>query len=127
MALLLVSMKQAHGQAVESIAPYYEVPQPCAKYLDEIEKYPWDTAMVARIMNAESNCNPKNHNYSDSHKTCTGSWNLMSVGCLHYKNGESKDDISLNIRKSYQVYKESGYSFCPWTTYRKMRPESCKR
>lgn len=69
-----------------------------------------------QIMKAESSCNPKAINAKDSHKGCNGSYNLMQVACIHYGKGERKDDIALNIKIAYDVYKRAGYSFRPWTT-----------
>lgn len=129
--LWVMRAKVAHGAEVAQvqyqIAPAYKVPVPCNKYIDEIEKYPWDVVTVLKIINLESKCNPKNHNWKDGHKTCKGSWNLLQVGCIHYKAGESRDDIALNIKKGYQVYKEAGNTFCPWTTYVKYLPNKCKK
>ncbi len=115
-AITLIMPLTAGAQDFKAMEPIYEVPEPCAKFLDEIEKYPWDSAMVAKIAFKESKCDPKRHNYGDSHKNCKGSWNLMQVGCLHYSKGESRDDVPLNIEKAYEVYKDAGDSFRPWTT-----------
>lgn len=123
-AIMIIMPSSAVAQDLIEMRPYYEVPMPCAKYIDEIEEYPWDTAMAIRIAFKESRCDPKRHNYSDGHKNCKGSWNIMQVGCLHYSSGESRDDVSLNIRKAYEVYEKAGGSFRPWTTCRKIR--DCK-
>lgn len=84
------------------------------------EKYDWDVEMAMDIAWAESDCNPKFHNWKDKHKTCLGSWNLMQVGCLHYKKGESRDNIALNIAKAYRIYSDRNDTFRAWTTCKKV-------
>lgn len=78
--------------------------------------YDWDVEMVMKISNFESGCNPKNHNYKDKHSTCMGSWNVLNVGCIHYKTGEDIDDVELNVKKAYSIYMSKKRSFTDWTT-----------
>jgi hypothetical protein len=84
--------------------------------------YDWNVEMAMKISNAESGCNPANHNRTDVHRNrdgtilCLGSWNFLSVGCGHYKKGEDINDIALNAKKGYAIYKSSGNSFKQWTT-----------
>ena len=108
--------KEAHGQVIHQMDPTYEVPAPCAKYIDEIEKYDWDMVMVTKIMYAESKCNPNSVNRFDSHKKCSGSYGLLQLACIH--KGGDKLDPKENIRMAYEVYEAAGGSFSPWTTYR---------
>lgn len=119
---LVLFTKTAHGEVLQvqyQIQPAYKVPMPCAKYIDEIEKYNWDVVTVIKIMWAESRCNPKAKNMRDSHRICKGSYSLLQVGCLHYK-GENREDPKENIRIAFEVYKKAGYKFTPWTTYAKI-------
>jgi len=96
----------------------------CTAYVETIEKYPWDTSMVLKIASAESKCNPNAVNRTDNHKVCMGSYNILQVGCLHYKEGQDRKDVETNVRIAYQVYKDAGNSFRPWTTCRKI--SGCK-
>jgi hypothetical protein len=127
-ALFAFDKKTAHGaeyaqpgayvaQVQYQISPAYKVPMPCAKYIDEIEKYDWDVGTVVKIMYAESKCSTKAKNLKDSHRSCKGSYSLMQIGCLHYK-GENKEDPNENIRIAFRVYQEAGNSFKPWSTYK---------
>lgn len=95
----------------------YRVPEQCSQWVNYVEKYDWDTTMVIKIMVKESGCNPNAINYTDSHKGCSGSYNLMQVGCLHYKKGEVKNDPSLNLKIAYDIYLKAGRKFSrDWTT-----------
>ncbi len=67
------------AQTKYQINPYYTVPEPCSKYIPEIEKYPWNTVTAIKIMYLESKCNPKAKNLKDSHKGCMGSYSLMQL------------------------------------------------
>lgn len=129
--LWAMAAKVAHGAEVAQvqyqIKPHYTVPALCNKYIDEIEKYPWDIVTAIKVIKLESGCNPKNHNLKDGHKTCLGSWNLFNVGCVHYKKGEDINDVALNIKKAYKVYQDANNTFCPWTTYVKYLPNNCKK
>ena len=115
-AIILIMPSAAGAQDFQTMEPAYEVPEPCNKYVEKLEAYDWDTSMAIRIAMKESRCNEKGHNPKDGHKGCIGSWSLMNVGCVHYKKGESHDDLDLNIEKSYKIYIDSGRSFGAWTT-----------
>ena len=116
LALLLLMAKDAHGQEVYEMEPVYEVPAPCAKYLDEIEKYDWDVVLAVRIMHAESKCSPDAVNRKDSHGRCNGSYGLLQLACIH--KGGNKLDPAENIRMAYEIYEKAGKSFRPWSTFR---------
>lgn len=119
---VLLAAKEAHGQETYEMEPYYEVPQPCNALIDKIEAYEdWDTSMVIRLAMKESGCRPKNHNLTDSHRTCKGSFNILSVGCIHYKKGEDINSVDLNIKKAHDLYVKAGYSFRDWTTCKKVK------
>ena len=70
----------------------------------EIEKYDWDVSIAYSIMMAESGGNPDAINWSDSHKTCPGSFGLMQIACHHFDEGEDRLDPVLNIQKAYELY-----------------------
>lgn len=78
--------------------------------------YDWNVDMALEISKHESGCNPSNHNYKDIHKTCTGSWNALNVGCIHYLPNEDIDDLHLNVAKGYKIYTDNHGSFKKWTT-----------
>lgn len=125
--ILILSMigHVAHGETVKqevySIQKAYEVPENCSKFLKEIEKYPWDTATVVKIAFKESKCSSDAVNLKDSHRGCRGSYGALQVGCLHYKKGEDKKNVPLNIEKAYEVYKQAGNSFSPWSVCKNIK------
>lgn len=71
------------------------------------------------IMQAESGCDPTNHNLtmSENHGVCVGSYGLLQVGCLHYRDAEDKNDPATNIAVAYRVWQSQGYN--AWTVYSK--------
>ena len=93
----------------------------CELLRGEFSKYDWDVDIALAVSKKESGCNPANHNHKDVHRNrskviiCLGSWNVLNVGCVHYKNGEDIDDMTLNIKKAYFIYKDKR-SFSAWTT-----------
>lgn len=102
-----------------AVASVYRVPEACQPYIDEIEKYNWETSTVIKIMYLESRCNPKATNLRDSHGRCKGSFGLLQLACVH--KGGNKYDPKENIRIAYRVYQEAGNSFRPWSTYKKIK------
>lgn len=84
-------------------------------YASELSKYDWDVATMQRIMRAESGCNPTNHNHTDNHRVCLGSYGLLQIGCVHgYSVAHLSNPIN-NIAAAYKIYKSQGYT--AWTTY----------
>jgi len=65
-------------------------------------------------MYKESKCRPTALNATDNHKPCRGSLGLLQIACFH--KGGNKYDPEENIRIGYEVYKQAGYKFRPWTT-----------
>lgn len=86
--------------------PTYVVPEPCNQYVEELEKYDWDVAIVIQIMYQESRCNPNAQNRTDVHKLCIGSYGLMQISCdqgIIY-------DPAYNIKIAYEEkYKKGGW------------------
>lgn len=97
----------------------YKVPEPCNKYVDEIEKYAWPTSTVIQIMWLESRCNPNAVNLKDSHGKCKGSHGLLQLACIH--KGGNKYDPKENIKLAFEVYTRAGNSFSPWSTFKKVK------
>lgn len=104
----------------------------CEAVRAEITKYPdWDHEIVFAIAQSENNsCDPKRHNEtaSETHRRadgsviCVGSYGVIQVGCLHYREGEDVNDLATNIKVAYRVYQarkswdSSGYN--AWTEYK---------
>ena len=106
----------------DTLAPLtYRVPKECIPYVEYVEKYNWDTTTVIQLMYKESKCNPTAVNTKDNHRVCMGSYNLLQVACIHYKEGQDKKDIKTNIRLAYEVYQKAGNKFKPWTTCKLVR------
>jgi len=98
--------QSAHTQPVASS---------CDDYRPLLEKYNWNVDTMLRIMQAESGCNPNNHNLGDNHGVCQGSYGLLQIGCVH---GVTIADMSIpskNIAKAFQIYSGQGYN--AWSTY----------
>jgi soluble lytic murein transglycosylase-like protein len=87
----------------------------CEQYRDIVSQYDWDVNTMLAIMRAESSCNPASINYTDGHGSCVGSYSLLQVGCLHFRDGEDKLDPETNIAVAYRVWKSGGYT--PWTCF----------
>ena len=107
-------------QAPVNIPP--EIPvtlTPCETVRAEISKYSgWDVATMSAIAEAENRaCDPLRHNLSadENHKVCIGSYGVLQVGCLHYRDGEDRNDLKTNIAVAHRVYLKQGYS--AWTQY----------
>lgn len=100
-----------------------DLPVRCNEFREIVNQYIWDTEMVLNIALKESGCDKTNHNFKDNHRSwstgetiCFGSWNILNVGCIHYKSGEDIDSVELNVKKAYKIYKDSGDSFRQWST-----------
>jgi len=90
-------------------------PVGCEHYRPMLQKYDWNVDTMLRIMQAESGCNPTNHNINDNHGSCLGSYGLLQIGCVHGYDPKYLEDPKNNIAVAYKVYKSSGYN--AWTTY----------
>ena len=104
---------------------------PCEAMQSEVAKYgDWDINIVQAIAQAENrDCNPLRHNEtaSETHRRndgsviCVGSYGVIQVGCLHYRESEDRNDLATNIRVAHRVYEArkiwdtSGYN--AWTMY----------
>lgn len=104
----------------------------CEAVAREIGKYSeWNTSIVLAIAQAENrSCDPLNHNLtsSETHRDkngnviCVGSYGVIQVGCLHYREGEDVNDLATNIKVAHRVYiaraswDTSGYN--AWTMYK---------
>lgn len=92
----------------------------------EIRKYSgWDSNIMFAIARAENRtCDPLNHNLtaSETHRRadgsviCVGSYGVIQVGCLHYRDGEDRNDMATNIRVAHRVWQGSGYT--AWTMFK---------
>lgn len=98
----------------------------------EIRKHSdWDPDIMLAVARAENRtCDPLNHNLtsSETHRDnkgnviCVGSYGVIQVGCLHYREGENRDDLATNITVAHRVYQarkswdSSGYN--AWTQYK---------
>jgi hypothetical protein len=103
----------------------------CEAVRQEITKYNWDHTLVMAIARAENrSCDPVNHNLTatETHRDrngnviCVGSYGVIQVGCLHYREGEDRNDLATNIKVAHRVYvaraswDSSGYN--AWTQYK---------
>lgn len=87
----------------------------CESYRSLVAQYDWNVNTMLRIMKAESGCNPVNHNYADAHSTCSGSYGLMQIGCIHGYSAAHLESPQNNIAAAYSIFKSQGYT--AWTTY----------
>lgn len=101
----------------------------CEAVAREIAKYGgWDNQIMLAIAKAEnSTCDPLVHNLSagETHYNgkgeiiCVGSHGVLQVGCLHYRDGESFDDLATNVAVAHRVWEGAGYT--AWTMYKNGR------
>jgi len=101
----VVSVARSEATPVTSPDCYYEL----------LSQYDWDVATMQRIMRAESGCNPTNHNWSDNHGSCLGSYGLLQIGCVHGYSVEYLSSAANNIEAAYKIWLSQGYT--AWTTY----------
>lgn len=87
----------------------------CEVYRGLVAQYDWNVSTMMRIMNAESGCNPTNHNFGDNHRSCLGSFGLMQIGCVHGYNVAYLSNPANNIAAAYKIFKSQGYT--AWTTF----------
>lgn len=84
----------------------------------------WDINVMTAIAEAENTaCDPLRHNlsstethYSKGEVYCVGSYGVLQVGCIHYREGENPDDIDTNVKVAHRVWLSQGYN--AWTQYR---------
>ncbi len=88
-----------------------------------INQYDWDTSIALQIAKYESGLNVRAANRNDRHKTCTGSFGVMQLGCFWLDEQESYDPVK-NIAKAYEIYSSQGRSFRAWSTCKKI--SGCK-
>jgi hypothetical protein len=102
------------------LPPETPVKTPCEQVRDEIAKYSgWDTEVMTAVAIAENRtCDPLNHNLSmsENHRVCVGSYGVLQVGCVHYKEGEDRDSLAVNVAVAHRVWQAQGYN--AWTQYR---------
>lgn len=85
----------------------------------EVAKYDWNAHLIGAIAEAENrSCDPSRHNLtgSEDHGVCVGSYGALQVGCLHYRDGEDRNDLATNVRVAYRVWQMQGYE--AWTQYK---------
>lgn len=92
----------------------------CDLVRSEVELFgDWDVNIISAIAQAENRtCDPLRHNLSldEDHGVCIGSYGVLQVGCLHYYEGENRDDLKTNIAVAHRVWLKQGYT--AWTMYR---------
>lgn len=87
----------------------------CSLYEGLLGQYDWNVSTMLRIMNAETGCDPNNHNYGDNHGSCLGSYGLLQIGCVHGIAPSVLADPAANINAAYNIWKSQGYG--AWSTY----------
>jgi len=111
---LKISKKEA--TKVVSQKPRQQVvaskPQGCEQYRAEVSKYDWNVNAALAIMCQESGGDPTNHNWSDRHRTCTGSFGLFNIGCGHGYSVSYLENPQNNIKVAYDIYLGQGRTFC---------------
>lgn len=81
---------------------------------------------IARAENRT--CNPLTHNLttSETHRRadgsviCIGSYGVLQVGCLHYSEGENRNDLATNIRIAHGLWQNRqtwGNGYEAWTMF----------
>lgn len=96
----------------------------------EVRKYTdWDARIISAIAEAENRtCNPLRHNEttSETHKRadgsiiCIGSYGVLQVGCLHYSEGEDRNDLATNVAIAHRLWQQRekwGNGYEAWTMY----------
>lgn len=87
----------------------------CEQYRPLIAQYSWDVATMMRICNAESGGNPTNHNWTDNHGSCLGSYGLFQIGCIHGYSVAHLENPANNIAAAYKVW--NGGNYQAWSTF----------
>lgn len=85
----------------------------CEVVKKEVSRYKgWDANLISAIAQAENRtCDPTRHNLtnSENHGVCIGSYGVLQVGCLHYNEGENRDDLKTNVAVAHRVWLKQGY------------------
>lgn len=102
----------------------------CETMRAEVGRYTdWDARIISAIAEAENRtCNPLKHNEtaSETHRRadgsviCVGSYGALQVGCLHYSEGEDRNDLATNIRIAHRLWQQRevwGIGYEAWTMY----------
>ena len=85
----------------------------CEAVRREIAKYNWSHSIAMAVAQAENrSCDPKNHNLtaSETHRRadgsviCVGSYGVIQVGCLHFREGEDVNDMPTTIKVAHRAY-----------------------
>lgn len=70
---------------------------------------------------AESGLYARASNWSDSHRTCKGSFGIFQIGCVHETDLSVLYDVEKNIKLARAIYDESkartGNGWLPWGAY----------
>lgn len=103
----------------------------CDAVWQEIVKYDWDHRVAMAIAQAENRkCDPLTHNEtaSETHRRadgsviCVGSYGVIQVGCLHYREGEDVNDLATNMKVAHRAYVAratwDSTGFNAWTMYK---------
>ena len=99
----------------ETVSPQTTYAVGCGNYQGLLAQYDWNVSTMARIMKAESGCDPGNHNWGDNHGSCKGSFGLLQVGCVHGYSADHLSSPANNVAAAYKIWRSSGYG--AWTTY----------
>ncbi len=97
---------------ISEASPTYKVPVECSKYVEEIEKYGWDTVIAIKIMYAESGCDPMADNLRDNHEVCFGSYGLMQISCDKGILYDSAKNIKVAYKDKYMQGGWKHWSVC---------------
>ena len=108
--------------AEDSQAPRtYRVPEKCSKWVEEVEKYPWNTSMMIRIMYLESDCEA--NAVGDGHLIFSDGKNGISCGLLQVRilperkvTCKEMKNPKKNIAMAYAIYKTQNYK--AWSVYK---------
>lgn len=99
---------------------------PQATGCDAVNGYAWDTNIAYAVCMGESGGNARAANMGDRHGSCNGSFGLMQVACIHYRNAgvygeDNLFDPKINMDLAYKVYTDSlsrgGNGWQPWGVY----------
>lgn len=123
-AIMIIMPSSAVAQELIEMRPYYEVPMPCAKYVDEIERYSdWNTVTIIKIMHMESRC--RSDAIGDGHLRFGNgiygmSCGLLQIRILPKRNVTCKQmkDPKMNIEKAHEIYLSQGYE--AWSVFKRL-------
>lgn len=99
----------------------YRVPKECSKWVNEVEKYDWNTSMIIRIMYLESRCAA--NAVGDGHLIFSDGINGISCGLLQVRilperkvTCQEMKNPKANIAMAYAIYKSQNYN--AWSVYK---------